>query len=39
MIIPPFYPSPCIERITLGIIVVVGVIGLRLSSVRPRIIL
>ena len=35
MIIPPLYPSPTIERISLGVIVVVGIVGLALSARKP----
>ena len=35
MFIPPLYPSPTIERIALGIIVVVGIAGLTVSSRKP----
>jgi hypothetical protein len=34
MIIPPLYPSPTIERISLGVIVAVGAIGLALSELK-----
>ena len=34
MIIPPFIPTPLIERVALGIIVVVGAIGLGLSELK-----
>ena len=34
MFIPPLFPAPYIERIALGIIVVVGVVGLAVSSRR-----
>ena len=39
MFIPPFVPAPNIERLALAVIVAVGIAGLGLSSVRPRIIL
>ena len=39
MIIPPLYPSPTIERISLGVIVAVGAIGLALSARKPWIIM
>ena len=34
MIIPPLYPSPTIERVALGVIVAVGIVGLAVSSRR-----
>ena len=39
MIIPPLYPSPTIERISLGVIVVVGIVGLALSARKPWVIM
>ena len=39
MIIPPLYPSPTIERVALGMIVVVGIVGLALSARKPWIIM
>ena len=39
MIIPPLYPSPMIERISLGVIVAVGIVGLALSARKPWIIM
>ena len=39
MIIPPLYPSPTIERIALGVIVAVGIVGLALSARKPWIIM
>ena len=39
MFIPPLFPAPNIERLALAIVVAVGIAGLGLSSVRPRIIL
>ena len=39
MIIPPLYPSPTIERISLGVIVAVGIVGLALSARKPWIIM
>ena len=39
MIIPPLYPSPTIERISLGVIIVVGIVGLALSARKPWIIM
>ena len=35
MIIPPIYPSPTIERISLGVIVAIGIVGLALSARKP----
>ena len=34
MIIPPLYPSPTIERISLGVIVAVGIVGLTFGKSR-----
>ncbi len=39
MFIPPLFPAPNIERIALGVIVVVGVVGLALSARKPWIIM
>lgn len=39
MFIPPLFPAPNIERVALGIIVVVGVVGLALSARKPWIIM
>ena len=39
MIIPPLYPSPTSERISLGVIVAVGIVGLALSARKPWIIM
>ena len=39
MILPPLYPSPNIERISLGVIVVVGIVGLALSARKPWVIM
>ena len=39
MIIPPLYLSPTIERISLGVIVVVGVVGLALSARKSWVIM
>ena len=39
MIIPPLYPSPTIEHISLGVIVAVGIVGLALSARKPWIIM
>ena len=35
----PLYPSPTIERISLGVIVAVGIVGLALSAKKPWIIM
>ena len=39
MFIPPLFPAPNIERIALGVIVVVGVVGLALSARKSWIIM
>ena len=39
MILPPLYPSPNIEHISLGVIVVVGIVGLTLSARKPWVIM
>jgi len=39
MFIPPLYPSPTIERISLGVIVAVGIVGLALSARKPWVIM
>ncbi len=39
IIIPPIFPSPTIERISLGMIVVVGIVGLALSARKPWVIM
>ena len=39
MILPPLYPSPNIERISLGVIVVVGIVGLTVSARKPWIVM
>ena len=39
MIIPPLYPSPKIERISLGVIIAVGIVGLALSARKPCVIM
>ncbi len=39
MFIPPLFPAPNIERVALGVIVVVGVVGLALSARKPWIIM
>ncbi len=39
MFIPPLFPAPNIERIALGVIVVVGVVGLALSARKPWVIM
>ena len=39
MFIPPLFPAPNIERIALGVIVAVGIVGLALSARKPWIIM
>ena len=39
MFIPPLFPAPNIERIALGVIVVVGAVGLALSARKPWVIM
>ena len=39
MFIPPLFPAPNIERISLGVIVAVGIVGLALSARKPWIIM
>ena len=39
MFIPPLFPAPNIERIALGVIVAVGIVGLALSARKSWIIM
>ncbi len=39
MFIPHLYPSHTIERISLGVIVAVGIVGLALSARKPWVIM